>query len=83
MLCMEFACLCGMNKRHRAQGKIRKNAKRGIDVNSTAFFVAHLREGALQQVKDLEKRLREETGEEIVLVAYKHDITAAGKEDKE
>ncbi|MGG3917776.1 hypothetical protein ABEV38_16680 [Parageobacillus thermoglucosidasius] len=52
-------------------------------MNSTAFFVAHLREGALQQVKDLEKRLREETGEKIVLVAYKHDITAAGKEDKE
>jgi len=45
-------------------------------VNNTSFPVAHLQEKALKQVRDLEKHLREETGEEIVLVAYKRETTA-------
>lgn len=51
-------------------------------MNSNSFPVAHLREGELKQVQDLEKRLREETGEEIVLVAYKRE-TIAQEENKQ
>ncbi|AGE21416.1 MULTISPECIES: hypothetical protein [Geobacillus] len=35
-----------------------------------AFPVARLQDGTLRQLQQLEQRLREETGEEIVLVAY-------------
>ena len=35
-----------------------------------AFPVARLQEGTLRQLQQLEQRLREETREEIVLVAY-------------
>jgi hypothetical protein len=43
-----------------------------MSMQSSSFPVAHLHEGALKKVQDLEKRLREETGEEIVLIAYQH-----------
>ncbi|ATA59277.1 hypothetical protein GS458_0821 [Geobacillus stearothermophilus] len=39
-------------------------------VNNVAFPVARLHDGTLRQLQQLEQRLREETGEEIVLVAY-------------
>ncbi|ANB56415.1 hypothetical protein GFC29_135 [Anoxybacillus sp. B7M1] len=41
-------------------------------MNNTAFPVAHLRDDSLKKLQQLEKSLREETGEEIVLIAYKH-----------
>ncbi|OAT73588.1 hypothetical protein A7K69_06335 [Parageobacillus thermoglucosidasius] len=64
-----------MNKMSGAEEKW----QRGMSMKSSSFPVAHLREKALKQVKDLEKRLREETGEEIVLVAYKHETIATGR----
>jgi hypothetical protein len=39
----------------------------------SSFPVADLKEQAIKKVQELEKRLREETGEEIVLVAYQHE----------
>ncbi len=41
-----------------------------MNVANIAFPVAHLQDGTLRQLQQLEQRLREETGEEIVLVAY-------------
>ncbi|MBA2874273.1 hypothetical protein [Thermaerobacillus caldiproteolyticus] len=41
-------------------------------MKSDSFPVANLQEQALRKVRELEKTLREETGEEIVLIAYKH-----------
>ncbi|AGT31265.1 hypothetical protein M493_04815 [Geobacillus genomosp. 3] len=38
-----------------------------------AFPVARLQDGTLRQLQQLEQRLREETGEEIVLVAYQRE----------
>ncbi|MFC4184189.1 hypothetical protein [Saccharococcus thermophilus] len=42
----------------------------------SSFPVADLKEQTLKKVQELEKRLREETGEEIVLIAYKHEKTS-------
>jgi hypothetical protein len=43
-------------------------------VKSNSFPVANLQEQSLRKVQELEKMLREETGEEIVLIAYKHEM---------
>ncbi|WP_169891182.1 hypothetical protein [Litchfieldia alkalitelluris] len=37
------------------------------------FPVAHLSPAELEFVKQTEERLRSKTGEEIVLIAYKHE----------
>ncbi|MED4988700.1 hypothetical protein [Parageobacillus toebii] len=42
-------------------------------MKTSSFPVADLKEQTLKKVQELEKRLREETGEEIVLIAYKHE----------
>ncbi|AEV18429.1 hypothetical protein GTCCBUS3UF5_11130 [Geobacillus thermoleovorans CCB_US3_UF5] len=42
-------------------------------MNNVAFPVARLHDGTLRQLQQLEQRLREETGEEIVLVAYQRE----------
>ncbi|MCZ0755460.1 hypothetical protein [Anoxybacillus sp. J5B_2022] len=39
-------------------------------MTTNAFPVATLREQSLKKLQQLEKTLREETGEEIVLIAY-------------
>jgi hypothetical protein len=41
----------------------------------SSFPVADLKDQAVREVQELEKRLREETGEEIVLIAYQHKKT--------
>jgi hypothetical protein len=41
----------------------------------SSFPVADLKEQAVREVQELEKRLREETGEEIVLIAYQREKT--------
>ncbi|MGG6439979.1 hypothetical protein ABET52_17560 [Saccharococcus caldoxylosilyticus] len=45
-------------------------------MKSSSFPVARLQERTLKKVQELEERLREETGEEIVLIAYKHEKTS-------
>ncbi|MBB3868156.1 hypothetical protein DER53_08810 [Parageobacillus toebii NBRC 107807] len=42
-------------------------------MKNSSFPVADLKEQTLKKVQELEKRLREETGEEIILIAYKHE----------
>lgn len=37
------------------------------------FPVAHLSERQIETLLQMESKLREETGEEIVLIAYEHD----------
>jgi hypothetical protein len=44
-----------------------------MPVKNSTFPVARLQERTLKKVQDLEKRLREETGEEIILIAYKQE----------
>jgi hypothetical protein len=46
-----------------------------MPVKNNSFPVARLQEQTLKKVQELEKRLREETGEEIVLIAYQHETT--------
>jgi hypothetical protein len=53
--------------------KNKKNGKGGCPLKNISFPVADLKEQTLKKVQELEKRLREETGEEIVLIAYKHE----------
>lgn|GEM_PF-702126 len=47
-----------------------------------AFPVARLHDGTLRQLQQLEQRLREETGEEIVLVAYQRKTTDEGETNR-
>ncbi|GMB10130.1 hypothetical protein EDD69_10797 [Thermolongibacillus altinsuensis] len=42
-------------------------------MKNRSFPVAYLESNALEKIQDLEKKLREETGEEIVLIAYKRE----------
>jgi hypothetical protein len=42
-------------------------------VKNRSFPVAYLESNALVKIQELEKKLREETGEEIVLIAYKRE----------
>jgi hypothetical protein len=44
-------------------------------VKNPSFPVANLENNTLTKVQELEKKLREETGEEIVLIAYKRKET--------
>jgi len=51
-------------------------------VADIAFPVARLHDGTLRQLQQLEQRLREETGEEIVLVAYQRKTTDEGETNR-
>jgi len=48
-------------------------------VTDISFPVARLHDGTLRQLQQLEQRLREETGEEIVLVAYQRKTMDEGR----
>jgi hypothetical protein len=50
----------------------KKNKTRGICMKNAAFSIANLEEQSLKKLQQFEKTLREETGEEIVLIAYNH-----------
>lgn len=41
-------------------------------MKNAAFSIANLEEQSLKKLQQFEKKLREETGEEIVLIAYNH-----------
>ncbi|MBM6618113.1 hypothetical protein [Bacillus suaedaesalsae] len=43
-------------------------------VENNDFPVASLSEDKLKEVKELEDQLRNETGEDIVLIAYQHKV---------
>jgi hypothetical protein len=57
----------------------KKKCGRRIDVTDISFPVARLHDGTLRQLQQLEQRLREETGEEIVLVAYQRKTMDEGR----
>lgn len=38
-----------------------------------AYNIASLSQDSLQQIRSLEKELRKETGEEVILIAYEED----------
>lgn len=45
----------------------------GINMPKDTYNIASLSQDSLQQIRSLEKELRQETGEELILIAYETD----------
>jgi hypothetical protein len=56
---------------------IKKNERGGKKLKNPSFPIADLESTILAKVQELERKLREETGEEIVLIAYQRKETNA------